>query len=127
MILRPPRSTRTDTLFPYTTLFRSGGGSAVRKAGTASAAEAEPGSTSTRSGPSTLFASAGGRSSCDAPYAIPGGTQAPVRAAVSGSRPSGVAPSPANAAPHALASTGFLPVAWLYGRASLGDRVGPYV
>src|SRR3546814_7567291 len=24
MILRPPRSTRTDTLFPYTTLFRSG-------------------------------------------------------------------------------------------------------
>src|SRR3546814_21050816 len=30
MIRRPPRSTRTDTLFPYTTLFRSianGGGS----------------------------------------------------------------------------------------------------
>src|SRR3546814_5667558 len=26
MILRPPRSTRTDTLFPYTTLFRSGRG-----------------------------------------------------------------------------------------------------
>src|SRR3546814_1265165 len=25
MILRPPRSTRTDTLFPYTTLFRSVG------------------------------------------------------------------------------------------------------
>src|SRR3546814_19742298 len=24
MIPRPPRSTRTDTLFPYTTLFRSG-------------------------------------------------------------------------------------------------------
>src|SRR3546814_15097738 len=24
IILRPPRSTRTDTLFPYTTLFRSG-------------------------------------------------------------------------------------------------------
>src|SRR3546814_8375046 len=24
MFLRPPRSTRTDTLFPYTTLFRSG-------------------------------------------------------------------------------------------------------
>src|SRR3546814_9527774 len=23
---QPPRSTRTDTLFPYTTLFRSGGG-----------------------------------------------------------------------------------------------------
>src|SRR3546814_9541598 len=34
MIRRPPRSTRTDTLFPYTTLFRSaaasGGGSTIR-------------------------------------------------------------------------------------------------
>src|SRR3546814_12358339 len=28
MIRRPPRSTRTDTLFPYTTLFRSGRGTA---------------------------------------------------------------------------------------------------
>src|SRR3546814_6849240 len=28
MILRPPRSTRTDTLFPYTTLFRSRGAAA---------------------------------------------------------------------------------------------------
>src|SRR3546814_4499780 len=28
MIRRPPRSTRTDTLFPYTTLFRSTGGAA---------------------------------------------------------------------------------------------------
>src|SRR3546814_9444300 len=27
MIRRPPRSTRTDTLFPYTTLFRSAGAS----------------------------------------------------------------------------------------------------
>src|SRR3546814_1935959 len=27
MLRRPPRSTRTDTLFPYTTLFRSDGGS----------------------------------------------------------------------------------------------------
>src|SRR3546814_17405507 len=34
MIRRPPRSTRTDTLFPYTTLFRSGGEAArgVRRA-----------------------------------------------------------------------------------------------
>src|SRR3546814_8854963 len=37
MIRRPPRSTRTDTLFPYTTLFRSRqaarpGGPAVRRA-----------------------------------------------------------------------------------------------
>src|SRR3546814_20610132 len=26
MVRRPPKSTRTDTLFPYTTLFRSGNG-----------------------------------------------------------------------------------------------------
>src|SRR3546814_19015491 len=32
MIRRPPRSTRTDTLFPYTTLFRSPGGGAIRGA-----------------------------------------------------------------------------------------------
>src|SRR3546814_17625471 len=33
MIRRPPRSTRTDTLFPYTTLFRSvAGSSPVRSA-----------------------------------------------------------------------------------------------
>src|SRR3546814_2498170 len=30
MIRRPPRSTRTDTLFPYTTLFRSTGGSVMQ-------------------------------------------------------------------------------------------------
>src|SRR3546814_3220290 len=30
MIRRPPRSTRTDTLFPYTTLFRSRRGLALR-------------------------------------------------------------------------------------------------
>src|SRR3546814_2027180 len=42
MIRRPPRSTRTDTLFPYTTLFRSGcpdaearGGALGRAAGRA--------------------------------------------------------------------------------------------
>src|SRR3546814_1218940 len=29
MIRRPPRSTRTDTLFPYTTLFRSTNGGAL--------------------------------------------------------------------------------------------------
>src|SRR3546814_6557049 len=36
MIRRPPRSTRTDTLFPYTTLFRSAdleGGLAFQRAG----------------------------------------------------------------------------------------------
>src|SRR3546814_18875579 len=31
MIRRPPRSTRTDTLFPYTTLFRSGCGGGVER------------------------------------------------------------------------------------------------
>src|SRR3546814_5747104 len=47
MIRRPPRSTRTDTLFPYTTLFRSGLGvadararSAQAEAGAADAARA---------------------------------------------------------------------------------------
>src|SRR3546814_3115523 len=30
MIRRPPRSTRTDTLFPYTTLFRSPGAPMMR-------------------------------------------------------------------------------------------------
>src|SRR3546814_10102596 len=41
MIRRPPRSTRTDTLFPYTTLFRSqhgagrlGVGAGLQQAGT---------------------------------------------------------------------------------------------
>src|SRR3546814_4542611 len=34
MMRRPPRSTRTDTLFPYTTLFRScGGEGGVRRKG----------------------------------------------------------------------------------------------
>src|SRR3546814_3429014 len=31
MIRRPPRSTRTDTLFPYTTLFRSGEAERAKK------------------------------------------------------------------------------------------------
>src|SRR3546814_8128211 len=31
MIRRPPRSTRTDTLFPYTTLFRSRRGPAIAR------------------------------------------------------------------------------------------------
>src|SRR3546814_18512375 len=33
MIRRPPRSKRTDTLFPYTTLFRSGLSMLVERAG----------------------------------------------------------------------------------------------
>src|SRR3546814_4692757 len=45
MIRRPPRSTRTDTLFPYTTLFRS----AVAAPGTGKAAArcTTPGRTAT--------------------------------------------------------------------------------
>src|SRR3546814_11587882 len=35
MIRRPPRSTRTDTLFPYTTLFRSLDGEVLLRAGQA--------------------------------------------------------------------------------------------
>src|SRR3546814_10515908 len=35
MIRRPPRSTRTDTLFPYTTLFRSSRARTMRQAATA--------------------------------------------------------------------------------------------
>src|SRR3546814_10720978 len=40
MIRRPPRSTRTDTLFPYTTLFRS---LAVTSEGEAQLRTAKPG------------------------------------------------------------------------------------
>src|SRR3546814_8032979 len=40
MIRRPPRSTRTDTLFPYTTLFRSQDDGTVRQ-GVDQAAAAE--------------------------------------------------------------------------------------
>src|SRR3546814_10368334 len=49
MILRPPRSTRTDTLFPYTTLFRSRqtGEHAMSEAGTLSGA-ARSGSSAAR-------------------------------------------------------------------------------
>src|SRR3546814_12292327 len=43
MIRRPPRSTRTDTLFPYTTLFRSCLGLAHRKAADRIAVEAGAG------------------------------------------------------------------------------------
>src|SRR3546814_1305617 len=40
MIRRPPRSTRTDTLFPYTTLFRSA--RAVQRAGRGTADRPRP-------------------------------------------------------------------------------------
>src|SRR3546814_2687012 len=41
MIRRPPRSTRTDTLFPYTTLFRSWRPATVRGAGRISGPQPE--------------------------------------------------------------------------------------
>src|SRR3546814_2953103 len=51
MIRRPPISTRTDTLFPYTTLFRSrrpvaseGGARPISRAGRRGRASARPGS-----------------------------------------------------------------------------------
>src|SRR3546814_10924284 len=68
MIRRPPRSTRTDTLFPYTTLFRSLGGLADRGRKPESAREtAEQGCARTgwckaRWGQSRGFRNAGGGS-----------------------------------------------------------------
>src|SRR3546814_5498560 len=41
MIRRPPRSTRTDTLFPYTTLFRSGVSAALEERAVQQAIAAE--------------------------------------------------------------------------------------
>src|SRR3546814_11423807 len=41
LILRPPRTTRTDTLFPSTTLFRSGQAGAVEEALQPELAEAD--------------------------------------------------------------------------------------
>src|SRR3546814_9672017 len=51
MIRRPPRSTRTDTLFPYTTLFRSAGRAATprrRSSGKRSSPKANPDGRSAR-------------------------------------------------------------------------------
>src|SRR3546814_19027604 len=42
MLRRPPRSTRTDTLFPYTTLFRSGRALRPRPLGAAFAFQPSP-------------------------------------------------------------------------------------
>src|SRR3546814_9950363 len=43
MIRRPPRSTRTDTLFPYTTLFRSARAPGALSAGPSGGARRQPG------------------------------------------------------------------------------------
>src|SRR3546814_10580282 len=50
MIRRPPRSTRTDTLFPYTTLFRSGEGEIVAVTGAIPVHRGEEDFTSTKAG-----------------------------------------------------------------------------
>src|SRR3546814_1292489 len=49
MIRRPPRSTRTDTLFPYTTLFRSSGSTPPAKCSSSARCSASCRSRSTRS------------------------------------------------------------------------------
>src|SRR3546814_7786075 len=49
MIRRPPRSTRTDTLFPYTTLFRSAAAWSWRCAATCAPRPTPPKSASQRS------------------------------------------------------------------------------
>src|SRR3546814_19275593 len=63
MIRRPPRSTRTDTLFPYTTLFRSAPAPASSRKLLPSSRQANIRSSATRpaasaglSGPSTIVA-----------------------------------------------------------------------
>src|SRR3546814_6756983 len=65
MIRRPPRSTRTDTLFPYTTLFRSRspGAPASRSTSTCSlSTRTRPTGATTRSAPSRWRCSATSRS-----------------------------------------------------------------
>src|SRR3546814_16857946 len=59
MIRRPPRSTRTDTLFPYTTLFRSGPRRSNRRPGVRGRRSRR--SLPRRSAPSDRRASAGPR------------------------------------------------------------------
>src|SRR3546814_17809848 len=52
MIRRPPRSTRTDPLFPYTTLFRSMTGSPIEEPGYLGRIWHPPNPTETRNPPS---------------------------------------------------------------------------
>src|SRR3546814_7161442 len=57
MIRRPPRSTRTDTLFPYTTLFRSAGRALVLRQPARRGREGLP----VRAAPAAHQGAAGGR------------------------------------------------------------------
>src|SRR3546814_5217320 len=54
MIRRQPRSTRTDTLFPYTTLFRSRSSSAARSSASAASARSTRPDAARRSPATTL-------------------------------------------------------------------------
>src|SRR3546814_4523306 len=59
MIRRPPRSTRTDTLFPYTTLFRSKLIAAGDEASLRRALELEPGNEAAITALATLLIDGG--------------------------------------------------------------------
>src|SRR3546814_14099552 len=60
MLRRPPRSTRTDTLFPYTTLFRSSGSATLSLTPGSSVSIAQPtGTLTVDANGSFSFAAAG--------------------------------------------------------------------
>src|SRR3546814_13374936 len=83
MIRRPPRSTRTDTLFPYTTLFRSCAAGPIRsiverrrrhrRAGPQVSMARAPAGAGGASGGRRLFRAAGGSSRGGARYPPAGG------------------------------------------------------
>src|SRR3546814_17864380 len=113
MIRRPPRSTRTDTLFPYTTLFRS-----------PAAAGLSAGSRARRAGQGMGEVAAGGSVEC--------------RAVLSGERGAGAlllllhpflsdGVPPARAGPACRRSAGATRSRPQIGRASWRDRVCRYV
>src|SRR3546814_17573095 len=111
MIRRPPRSTRTDTLFPYTTLFRSavagsasatgGGASEITFVGSASA------STTDGSDPVIDLTGIAGLAEGDVVY-VAGGFDATFGTA-------------------AIETAGYTALVGKIGRASCRERVCPYV
>src|SRR3546814_20337166 len=70
MIRRPPRSTRTDTLFPYTTLFRSLSGATEVRFGTGDEEKTLVGRVPAGIGPFAVHAEGSRRRSDD--YDVPG-------------------------------------------------------
>src|SRR3546814_19407652 len=84
MIRRPPRSTRTDTLFPYTTLFRSQSSQACAS-NRPSQAGAAPGAAASCAGKAVVHANDdSGRPGCDRDWFVE-----PVVAAPPGQNQSG--------------------------------------